>query len=54
MQKLIIKEYKKGRIDDVGMRQMLWNMKGRKGSAIGDLQGKSIEEVILELEESFK
>lgn len=51
MQKLIIKEYRKGRIDDQGMRQMLWHITGRKGSAIGDLQGKSIEEVILELEE---
>ncbi len=49
MQELIIKEYKKGRIDDIGMRQMLWDMKGRKGNAIGDLQGKSINEVILEL-----
>lgn len=54
MQKLIIKEYKKGRVDDVGMRQMLWDMKGRKGNAIGDLQGKSINDVILELEESLK
>src|SRR5690554_7736451 len=33
MQKLIIKEYKKGRIGDVGMRQMLWHIKGRKGNA---------------------
>lgn len=54
MQKLIIKEYKKGRIGDVGMRQMLWHIKGRKGNAIGDLQGKSINDVILELEESLK
>jgi|SRR5690606_10641973 len=54
MQKLIIKEYRKGRIEDVGMRQMLWDMKGRKGNGIGDLQGKSIDEVILELEESLK
>src|SRR5690554_5443489 len=54
MQKLIIKEYKKGRIDDVGMRQILWDMKGRKGKAIGDLQGKSINEVILGIKKSSK
>ena len=54
MQKLIIKEYKKGRVDDVGMRQMLWHMKGRKGGAIGDLEGKSIDEVILEMEKSIE
>lgn len=54
MQKLIIKEYKKGRVDDVGMRQMLWDIKGRKGSTIGDLEGKSIDEVILEIEKSIE
>ena len=54
MQKLIIKEYKKGRVEEGSMRQMLWNMKGRKGNSIGDLQGKSIDEVILEIQNSLK
>lgn len=54
IQKLIIEEYKKGRVEEGSMRQMLWNMKGRKGNSIGDLQGKSIDEVILEIQNSLK
>lgn len=45
----MIKEYKKGRVDDVAMKHFLWHVNGR-GREIGDLDNKTIEEVILELE----
>jgi|GEM_PF-4761765 len=54
MLKLIIKEYKKGRISYGSMNQILWDAQGRNGDVHSFLDDKNIDDVILELEESLK